>query len=1380
MASINPVPSKIGPYEIEEEIGHGGMSVVYRAHDTLNDRKIALKVLPPQLAFNEVYLDRFIREGKNGLNLRHPNVVGVFESGESNAYYYIALELATNGTVEDLLRPKQVVFTIDEALNILSQVANGLDYAHQNNVLHRDIKPSNILLTDGKRVFLADFGVAKNLAADQTQMTIPGFSVGTPAYMSPEQARGDQNIDARADIYSLGVVAYQMLTGYRPIDADSSIDPLALLRRIIDEMPRPPEVANATLPPGIAYALKKVLAKSPTQRYQTAGEFMEALQHGLTWVPNQSEQVALDAATQMMIPIDFGPAEGATIQPGYGHQRVSGNITPPPPAAITAPIQPPVDEPRRPQRRNYAPLGIFLGLTAVVLALLALLRPSGGFELSIVNRAGPSIDALDNGTNIAQSPTLATLDALGNNGILTTTGTISTQAPPETAAVVQSAIVTQTHLPENTATGTTLPSEPPTATHTVTAIDTPTAEDIAMAINSATRTPTHTSTTTNRATASNTPTFSPEPTATSTPNWTATGEALQAIVQATLTAIASAILPSPTATETTTATHTPTDVPPTPDSATPTKVDTPTAEPIERPTETNTPTETETPKPADTPTEIETPTSLSTPTVEPTSTPTGTPTRTNTPTIEPTATHTQRPTQTPAPTSTPTSKPTSTETHTPTSKPVRLGRYSPDGAAFAVLLPRDWDETEQRGRYNFVSPDGRSRFFVQPMTVAMNNLSPTELLDAFVRTGELAMVDGIEADGPLEEGITLDDTSASMQGYTATLLGTPVSVRLMSISEPGRSYMVGSIVATDQLAAAEAWLDTAFDLFDPGDPPTATPTITPTTTSSDTPLPSNTPTQTATQTPVASPTNSATPVPTSTPMPTPTATEKVTVEPTATAINTPTPVPPTATFVPTVPKPPGLMTDFEFFGQWLRGDQPYGTFAQSEEQVHSGRFSGKLSYEFPAVQGNFVVFQRAISISGQPDRLTLWVHGNSTQHYIHAWVKDDTGRGFQFSFGQVTHSGWKQMTAFLTLNQDWTTRTLDGQPASTLQYPISLMALVLDGYPDNQAQTGTIYVDDLSAGSGAVANPTPTATHTSSSGGATTVPTATPENEQPVTTSDELLAGKIAYSVINTSSGRYDTYVYRIDSGDRWPYLPDKRQPDFSPDGRLVVNGEGGGADDIIRMSGEGENHRHITTHPEDSHPQWSPSTQSITYASTFQGDGRWRLYWVADVKEQTEGRTLIYNGRELFGHHPIYLENWRIAYQGCNSWEGGGACGIYSADTQGGRPMRATELTDDLPTDNLKSEILFMSNRSGNWDVYLVNWDGSNLRQLTQHPAEDGLATASPDGQQIAFTTNRDGNWSVYVMGIDGSNQRRLFDLQGGYGSGDKDWRQERISWGN
>ena len=256
-----------------------------------------------------------------------------------------------------------------------------------------------------------------------------------------------------------------------------------------------------------------------------------------------------------------------------------------------------------------------------------------------------------------------------------------------------------------------------------------------------------------------------------------------------------------------------------------------------------------------------------------------------------------------------------------------------------------------------------------------------------------------------------------------------------------------------------------------------------------------------------------------------------------------------------------------------------------------------------------------------------------------------------------------------------------------------------------------------------------------------------------------------------------NTLIYDLASNSILHEFSNWRQPDLAA-GYLLVNGDGGGADTIIRANSNGDNQRLVTTNTEDAFPQFSPSLESLVYASTKVGDGKPRIYYQIDASVQDNARPLTSGGKELVGDYPVYLDNWRIAYQGCNSWEGGSRCGIYAADTRGTTPLRVTENTSDIPSGALGAQVLFSSNRGGNWDVWVVNFDGGGLRQLTTDPGIDGLADASPDGTAIAFVSNRSGAWAVWVMNTDGSNQRKLFDINGSYGSGDYDWIRERISW--
>ncbi len=195
-------------YTIEQEVGAGGMATVYLAHDVKHDRRVALKVLRPELAA-VIGAERFLAEIKTTANLQHPHILPLFDSGEADSFLFYVMPFIEGESLRDRLeREKQL--PVDEAVGLASDVAGALDYAHRHDVIHRDIKPENILLHDGQAL-VADFGIA--LAASKaggTRMTETGMSLGTPHYMSPEQAMGERELDARSDVYALGCVLYEM------------------------------------------------------------------------------------------------------------------------------------------------------------------------------------------------------------------------------------------------------------------------------------------------------------------------------------------------------------------------------------------------------------------------------------------------------------------------------------------------------------------------------------------------------------------------------------------------------------------------------------------------------------------------------------------------------------------------------------------------------------------------------------------------------------------------------------------------------------------------------------------------------------------------------------------------------------------------------------------------------------------------------------------------------------------------------------------------------------------------------------------------------------------------------------------------------------------
>jgi serine/threonine-protein kinase len=260
-------------YRIERGLGAGGMATVYLAHDIRHDRRVALKVLRPELSAI-LGAERFLTEIKTTANLQHPHILGLFDSGEAEGFVYYVMPYVDGESLRDrITREKQL--PIDEALRIAREVADALEYAHQHGIVHRDIKPENILLHGGHAV-VADFGIA--LAASRseggTRMTETGMSLGTPHYMSPEQAMGDREITPRADIYALGCVVYEMLTGEPPFVGASA---QAVIGRVLTEEPRSLTAQRKTIPPHVDDAVRVALSKLPADRFASAKEFNEAL-----------------------------------------------------------------------------------------------------------------------------------------------------------------------------------------------------------------------------------------------------------------------------------------------------------------------------------------------------------------------------------------------------------------------------------------------------------------------------------------------------------------------------------------------------------------------------------------------------------------------------------------------------------------------------------------------------------------------------------------------------------------------------------------------------------------------------------------------------------------------------------------------------------------------------------------------------------------------------------------------------------------------------------------------------------------------------------------------------------------------------------------------
>ncbi len=762
MVVKDTIPERIGVYQVGEEIGRGSVAVVYRAVDRLYDREVALKVLHPYFAHYLSFVRHFIAEGREGMRLRHPNIVQVFDAGQSDGIAFIAQELLLGGTLADMVQARGGPFTLDETVAVIEQVAAGLDYAHQLGCLHRNLKPSNLFFADHGRVQIADFTAPLTAGSALP----PNYPVGTPSFMAPEQARGDSGLDQRADVYSLGAIAYLMLSGRVPFEADN---PLVLLRKIIEEPPPLLERLQPQIDPAVAQALSQVLAKRPSARYLTASAFAQSLAHGQPIAPREP------AVESPVAEVEAPAVHPPLIPHRPSPKRSTGMMTVP--------------------RRAVMIAGMAM-VTLLLLLLIIAVQVVPGFFERVTNRETPSV------------PQIAVLDPIP----LTPTNTAAAQPPTVVA----------------------------TTALELAGVDTVPAADVA---------------------------------------------------------------------------------------------------------------------------------------VNPTS-------------------------------------------------------------------------------------------VVTPLATRPSNPPPT-----------------------------------------VRVLPTTVAVAIATRPPTPTAMPVFAVVET-------------------------------------------TPTDTPTESPLSA-------------------------SPTAT-----------------------------------------------------------------------------ITLAAAIGNITL-------------------------------------------------------------------------------------------------------------------------ANELP------LPAGRIAYTVRNLRTGQLDTAIYNVATGVSWPILPAKRQPDFNNQSDLVLNSEGGGVDALVLMRHSGELLGIASAFDEDSHPHWAPNNKSIIFASSLVGDGRYRLYLQRDDNYGQKVSPLMYDAWELFGRYPIFLLDGRVVYNGCNVWENASTCGLFVVDVWGGRPENLTTWPGDIPTDNLGNQVLLMSERDSDWNIYLLNANTGDIAQLTDDPGVDGLATASPDGNYVAFISDRSGVWSLYIMRADGSEQRKLFDLPGGYGTGAQDWLEQRLSWG-
>ncbi len=263
------IPEKIGRYIVKSELGRGGMATVYRAHDPSVDREVAIKVLPREMLHDPQFRSRFEREIKMVAALEHPSIVPIYDVGEEDGQPYFVMRYMPGGSLSDMIEKGK--FSMQDTARIIEKIAKGLAYSHRKGIIHRDLKPDNILFDDNGDPFISDFGVAK-LTESSGGLTGSGV-IGTPAYMSPEQAQGNE-IDSRSDVYGLGVIIYQMLSGQQPYSADT---PMGVVVKHITEPV--PEILNLipSLPHEVDELIKVAMAKDKASRYATTIDLAKAL-----------------------------------------------------------------------------------------------------------------------------------------------------------------------------------------------------------------------------------------------------------------------------------------------------------------------------------------------------------------------------------------------------------------------------------------------------------------------------------------------------------------------------------------------------------------------------------------------------------------------------------------------------------------------------------------------------------------------------------------------------------------------------------------------------------------------------------------------------------------------------------------------------------------------------------------------------------------------------------------------------------------------------------------------------------------------------------------------------------------------------------------------
>lgn len=435
---MEPLGQTLGPYQVLEKIGQGGMAEVYKGFHPALQRYVAIKLLGQFLQTDASFAQRFQREAQAVASLRHPNIIQIFDFGTQNDMHYLVMEYVEGtdlGAEIERRASTGEAFTPEEILNLLSQVADAVDYAHQQGVIHRDIKPGNILLTDDGRAILTDFGLA--MLRDRVSPATAGRTFGTPEYIAPEQAIESRAAAPESDIYSLGVILYEMVTGHLPFEDES---PLTLALKHINEEPTPPRHYAPDLPEAVETVILRALAKEPDNRFSTTRAMVEALREG--WfgadarLPSRSSP-ATPAPEDRQHPRPPLPVEGETsASPRWG-------------------------------RRELVATGLLVLIFIGLLGFLASTQSGGLFAIA---RATATSTATPTAISVLTEPLVPTASATASP-THTATGTpwpTSTFTP--TSSATATPVETPTSTPSPVPTGTPTPSPVPTNTATPTPI----------------------------------------------------------------------------------------------------------------------------------------------------------------------------------------------------------------------------------------------------------------------------------------------------------------------------------------------------------------------------------------------------------------------------------------------------------------------------------------------------------------------------------------------------------------------------------------------------------------------------------------------------------------------------------------------------------------------------------------------------------------------------------------------------------------------------------------------------------------------------------------------------------------------------------------------